>query len=132
MSPGQMQSTATNGEIPLSSGGNSALRAGDCQFTPTVADEPLSPYRGMRAIGRNSLVVALLSPLVLLTTESAQKVLLAVVILDIPIQFGTHLFSHESNAMMGALGGWNLSATTIALTALYLSWLVRILAKRDS
>jgi putative inorganic carbon (HCO3(-)) transporter len=127
-----MQSTATNGEIPLSSGGNSALRAGDCQFTPTVADELLSPYRGMRAIGRNSLVVALLSPLVFLTTESAQKVLLAVVILDIPIQFGTHLFYHESNAMMGALGGWNLSATTIALTALYLSWLVRILAKRDS
>src|SRR4029077_74500 len=72
------------------------------------------------------------SPLVFLTTESAQKALLAIVILDIPIQFGTHLFYHESNAEMGALGGWNLSATTIALTALYLSWLVRILARRGS
>jgi putative inorganic carbon (HCO3(-)) transporter len=108
------------------------MRADDCQFMPKVADELLSPYRGMRALGRNSLVVALLSPLVLLTSKSTQKVLLAVVILDIPIQFGTHLFYHESNAVMGALGGWNLSATTIALAALYLSWLVRILAKRDS
>src|ERR1700686_3834604 len=124
MSPGQMPSPATNGELPLSSGGNSALRAGDCQFMPKGADEPWSPYRGMRAIGRNSLVVALLSPLVFLTTESTQKILLAIVILDIPIQFGTHFFYHESNAVMGALGGWNLSATTIALTGLYLSWLV--------
>ena len=127
-----MQSPVTNGGLPLSPGGNSAVRAGDCQFMPKVADEPLSPYRGIRALGANSLVVALLSPLVFLTTESTQKVLLAIVILDIPIQFGTHLFYHESNAVMGALGGWNLSATTIALTALYLSWLIRILAKRDS
>jgi putative inorganic carbon (HCO3(-)) transporter len=108
------------------------MRGGDCQFMPKVADEPLSTFRGIRVLGANSLVVALLSPLVFLTTESTQKVLLAVVILDIPIQFGTHLFYHESNAVMGALGGWNLSATTIALTALYLSWFVRILAKRDS
>jgi putative inorganic carbon (HCO3(-)) transporter len=127
-----MPSPVTNGVLPLAPGGNSAVRAGDCQFMPKVADEALSPYRGIRALGANSLVVALLSPLVFLTTESTQKVLLAIVILDIPIQFGTHLFYHESNAVMGALGGWNLSATTIALTALYLSWIVRILAKRDS
>jgi putative inorganic carbon (HCO3(-)) transporter len=132
MSPAKMQSRPTSGGLLQAPERNSALRAGDWQLSPKSADERFSPNRGMRALGTDSLIIALLSPWVFLMSESTQKVLLAVVILDIPIQFGTHLFYHKTNALMGALGGWNLSATTIALTGLYLSWLVRILTKRDS
>src|SRR5580700_3797585 len=132
MSPAKMQSRPTSGGLLQAPERNSALRTGDWQLSPKSADERFSPNRGMRALGTDSLIIALLSPWVFLMSESTQKVLLAVVILDIPIQFGTHLFYHKTNALMGALGGWNLSATTIALTGLYLSWLVRILTKRDS
>src|SRR5215831_856824 len=81
--------------------------------------------------GGNSLVVAILSPFLALTTEASQKVLLAVVILDIPLQFGTHLFYREEDAALGALGGLSISATTFALVGLYLSWLIRAFAKRN-
>ena len=81
--------------------------------------------------GGNSLVVAILSPFLALTSEAAQRVLLAVVILDIPLQFGTHLFYREQDAALGALGGLSISATTIALAGLYLSWLIRAFANRN-
>jgi putative inorganic carbon (hco3(-)) transporter len=132
MSPEQIQLSATDFQSPLSKGENRKVCAGDAQFMPQGADVSVGIRRRIVAPGANSLVMALLSPWVLLMSETTQKVLLAVVILDIPIQFGTHLFYHETNALMGALGGLNLSATTIALTGLYLSWLVRILTKRDS
>jgi len=80
--------------------------------------------------GGNSLVVAILSPFLALTSKSVQKVLLAVVILDIPLQFGTHWFYREEHAALGALGGLSISATTLALAALYLSWVIRAFASR--
>lgn len=117
------QLPAPERESPLAFGNDSVSAGG--------AGSP-EAGRQSRPIGTDSLIVALLTPWVLLMSESTQKVLLAIVILDIPIQFGTHLFYHETNALMGALGGLNLSATTIALTALYLAWFVRILTKRDA
>lgn len=112
--------------------GNDSVCAGETRSPGQSRVTSPEARRQSRPIGTNSLIVALLSPWVLLMAESTQKVLLAIVILDIPIQFGTHLFYHETNALMGALGGLNLSATTIALTALYLSWFVRAVTKRDS
>ena len=82
-------------------------------------------------LGGNSLVVAILSPFLALASEAAQRVLLAVVILDIPLQFGTHLFYREDDAALGALGGLSISATTLALAGLYLSWLIRAFANRN-
>jgi len=84
------------------------------------------------SIGGNSFIVAVLSPFLALTSEAAQRVLLAVVILDIPLQFGTHLFYREDDAALGALGGLSISATTLALAGLYLSWLIRAFASRYS
>ncbi len=81
--------------------------------------------------GGNSLVVAILSPFLALTSEAAQRVLLAVVILDTPLQLGTHLFYREDDAALGALGGLSISATTLALAGLYLSWLIRAFANRN-
>ena len=81
--------------------------------------------------GGNSFVVAILSPFLALTSAAAQRVLIAVVILDIPLQFGTHLFYREEDAALGALGGLSISATTLALAGLYLSWLIRAFARRN-
>jgi putative inorganic carbon (HCO3(-)) transporter len=55
---------------------------------------------------------------------------LAIVILDIPIQFGTYLFYRPLDAARGALKGLSISATTLALAALYTSWVVQALARR--
>ncbi|HYW98490.1 MAG TPA: O-antigen ligase family protein, partial [Candidatus Elarobacter sp.] len=55
---------------------------------------------------------------------------MAIVILDIPIQFGTYLFYRPLDAARGALKGLSVSATTFALAALYTSWVVRALARR--
>jgi O-antigen ligase len=85
----------------------------------------------LRRLGPSSLVLALLSPFFALTRDSVQKVLLAVTLLDIPFQFGTHLFYREQDAASGALGGLSISATTIALVGLYLSWFLRLMAARN-
>jgi len=86
----------------------------------------------LRSLGADALVVALLSPFLALTSAKVQRALLAVVIVDIPFQFGTHLFYRESDAAMGALGGLSISATTIALIGLYLGWFLRSFANRNS
>ncbi|MBX3439314.1 MAG: O-antigen ligase family protein [Planctomycetaceae bacterium] len=53
-----------------------------------------------------------------------QRLLIAIAILEIPLQIDTYLFYHEWDAEFGALGGINVSMTTLALIALYGLWLV--------
>jgi O-antigen ligase len=88
-------------------------------------------FRDLRKVGSASVVVAILSPFLALTNEYVQKILLAIIILDIPLQIGTHFYYQEDDAALGALGGLGISVTTIALTGLYLSWCIRALARRD-
>jgi putative inorganic carbon (HCO3(-)) transporter len=78
----------------------------------------------------SSLLLVLLSPYLALRLEYVQKLLIAVVILDIPFQLGTHLFYHERDAVSGALAGFSISVTTIALFGLYASWFIRTLENR--
>jgi putative inorganic carbon (HCO3(-)) transporter len=87
-------------------------------------------YGRLRQRTGNSLVLAILSPFLVLRTEFVQKILLAIVILDIPLQFGTHLFYREDQEGNGTLVGLSISATTIALAGLYISWLMRAWADR--
>jgi len=87
-------------------------------------------YPRLRSVSADSLVVAILSPFLALTSRSLQRFLLAIVILDIPIQFGTYLFYRPLDAARGALKGLSISATTLALAALYTSWVVQALARR--
>ncbi len=87
-------------------------------------------YPRLRSFGADSLLVAILSPFLALTSSSFQRFLLAIVILDIPIEFGTYLFYRPLDAARGALKGLSISATTLALAALYISWVVRALARR--
>jgi len=132
MNLGRMQATARNGELSLSPGKNAALHHEQvCGFLPQKATEPSGGYRELRAAGANSLVVALLAPLALLTSDSVQKFLLAVVVLDIPMECGTYLFYRPVEASLGALKGLSISATTVALAGLYAAWFLSSLAKRS-
>ena len=79
----------------------------------------------------SALVVAFFSPLSLLKSRAVQRILLATVLLDLPFQFGTHLFYSDQDATFGALGGLSISATTIALAGLYLSWFFVSFANRS-
>jgi putative inorganic carbon (hco3(-)) transporter len=83
---------------------------------------PQDSVRRLRGSLSSALVVALFSPLSLLKSRAVQRILLGAVLLDLPFQFGTHLFYSEEDAATGALGGLSISATTIALAGLYLSW----------
>jgi O-antigen ligase len=91
---------------------------------------PPSPAQRLLTTGTNFFVAAVLSPFRALTIGSTQKILLAIVILDIPFQLGKHFFYRENDAALGALGGLGISATTIALLGLYISWVIRALATR--
>lgn len=52
-----------------------------------------------------------------------QRVLLGIILLEIPLRLDAHLGYHEAEAAYGALGGWNISVTTLCLGVLYAAWL---------
>jgi O-antigen ligase len=70
------------------------------------------------------------SPLLILTAivhvlcqPFTKQCLLAVAILDIPLQWSVHLAFRPDAATFGAIGGFDFSITTIALIGLYIGWL---------
>src|SRR5947199_2520060 len=126
-----MRSRASTGGTPLAVQNEGSEHLGSAGFPPRSFGAQRSSSRPL-SLGGNSLVVAILSPFLALTSASVQRVLLAVVILDIPFQFGTHLFYREDDAALGALGGLSISATTLALAGLYLGWLLRVFGNRYS
>ncbi len=68
------------------------------------------------------VVAACLFAIVLLIVNDVRRVLLTLILLDIPFQLDIHLgFRHDIPAY-GAIGGWSLSITSIALVVLYLLW----------
>jgi len=61
-----------------------------------------------------------------------RKLLLAIMILDIPLQIGAHLFWSEELGESGAVGGLEVSVTTVALCSLYLLWFVGHVSRRET
>jgi O-antigen ligase len=57
--------------------------------------------------------------------DKLQRLLLGLIVLEIPIQVDIHLFFQERWADLGAIGGINVSIATICLAALYARWLVQ-------
>ena len=92
---------------------------------------PTIPLRRQHRFGQSSLILALLSPFLALKSESVQKTLFAIVILDIPFQIGTTFFHRPADAELGAFKGLSISVTTLALAGLYASWFMAALASRD-
>jgi putative inorganic carbon (HCO3(-)) transporter len=96
----------------------------------------LSPGRvstlihGGWTLGVRGLIAALFAPLIALT-GSAQRILLAILLLDLPLQIDTNFNHLDDAAEFGALGGFSVSVSTLALAGLYAAWLVDRLARRD-
>jgi putative inorganic carbon (HCO3(-)) transporter len=99
--------------------------------TPDTQQSMAKPHRPLHELIADYLVVAVLSPFIALATTWMPRFLLAILILDIPLQLQGHLFFREDDAARGALGGLNISVTTIALAGLYASWFLRAKASRD-
>jgi O-antigen ligase len=73
-----------------------------------------------------SLVIATLSvPWTFLASRKVQRVLLAIVILNVPFHISKHFFRQDTAAEFGAVGGLDISLSTIAIALLYLAWLTR-------
>jgi len=73
------------------------------------------------------LLSALLFFTIAVMTGNAQRFLLAVIVMEIPLQLDSYLFYREKAAALGALGGLNISVTTVCLMILYAWWLSRSL-----
>lgn len=74
--------------------------------------------------------VGLLSPFVLLTARNVRRFLLAVILMEITIPVDINLFYDLPMAQLNALGGLNISVTTIALLVLYGLWFMRTMVER--
>ncbi len=81
-------------------------------------------------VGVACIIAPLFAPWVGLLTGSLRKILLATLLLDIPLQIDSNFGYRDEAAALGALGGYNVSLTTLALIALYVGWFVEGVARR--
>ena len=77
-----------------------------------------------RRITETGLVWAACVPVILLTRPLVQQALLGMALLDIPLQMNVHVAYRPQPVEFGAVGGFIFSPTTVAVLALYASWLV--------
>src|SRR5262249_1632950 len=96
---------------------------------PRVFGETAGLARSGAAPGASAPTHALSAPLMLLA-GAGRRMLLAIVLLDIPLQIDTNFNYLDNPADWGAIGGFNVSATTVALSALYVGWLVQCVVDR--
>src|SRR5206468_1384265 len=75
------------------------------------------------AMAARPFVALLCAPWVVLAGR-ARHVLLALVLLDIPLQIDKNFFYLDDAADFGAIGGFEISLTTLALVSLYAGWFV--------
>lgn len=52
----------------------------------------------------------------------AERTLLAIGVFEIPLQIDKYFMFHETDASLGAVGGFNVSVLTVCLAGLYLVW----------
>lgn len=84
-----------------------------------------SAHRLRRALGAGfwSPVLLLAGAVQVLCHPRVKALLIGAIVLDIPLQWGTHLGFRENGSAMGALNGFDISITTLALVGLYVGWL---------
>lgn len=73
--------------------------------------------------------LAALFPFVAMIVGDVRKFLLAVILIEVPLQSDKFLYYDWHAASLGAIGGLNVSVTTFCLAALYALWLAELLAK---
>src|SRR5207245_8515631 len=91
MSPARLRAPGAISERRLDLGKELQARAVNAISSPSHTGAAAT-YPRLRSFGADSLVVAILSPFLALTSRRLQRFLLTIVILDIPIQFCTSLF----------------------------------------
>jgi len=88
---------------------------------------------GQRCIGAGSpgqavldaIAAVIIVPGAVFMSRAVQRVLLSVLLLNIPLQIQKHLFLREAPRDLGSLGGLPLSLTNLALAGLCMAWLLR-------
>jgi putative inorganic carbon (HCO3(-)) transporter len=82
-------------------------------------------------IGWTSLAMTVVVfPVVAAVTGQLRKLLLAVILLELPFPLDIYLRYNEDYASLGAIGGINVSVTTVALVVLYALWLGDVIVVR--
>ena len=61
---------------------------------------------------------------------NVERVVWALLLLDIPFGIDVNLFYREAEGSFGAIGGLNISLTSVYITLLYFLWLLQMLARR--
>jgi putative inorganic carbon (HCO3(-)) transporter len=105
-----LRSRRLHEELPLA--GVTGMLAGSVVFATAV----LPPRWAMLGL------VAIAGTVATAAVGDARRLLLAVVVLDVPLQWDMNFWYREDAAQLGALGGLNVSVTTVALIALYTLW----------
>jgi len=75
--------------------------------------------------------IAVLGIFAIVIVQNVRRMLLAIVIIDIPLQLDANLMFNEEAGAMGAVGGLIISLTTMALAVLLTMWLVDLLLKKE-
>jgi putative inorganic carbon (hco3(-)) transporter len=76
-----------------------------------------------------ALVGAALAPFVVMVVGHPRRLLLAVVMLDLPFALDVNFFYRPDAAALNALGGVNVSLSLLALCGLYVLWGLRTVAR---
>jgi hypothetical protein len=85
---------------------------------------------GAATLAARGFVTLLVAPSVVVAGR-ARQLLLAIVLFDIPLQIDKNFSYLDGAAEFGAIGGFSVSFTTLALAALYAGWFLERLARRD-
>ena len=101
------------------------LVAGSMAGAIAGASATSSPFM----IGLASAALAL--PAAAALFGSVRRLLIALVVIDIPLQFDVNPGYRDDVAALSALSGWTLSLTTVAIVGLYLAWAARLLVGRE-
>lgn len=88
--------------------------------------------RSLYAVAAGSLVAAMFLPLVGLIRQPVRRILLAVVLVEMIFVLDVNFMLREDPAKFGALEGFNVSLTTLAVAGLYASWVIGFLARERS
>ena len=73
--------------------------------------------------------IAVMFPFILSIIQNTRKVLLALILLDIPLQLDYYIGYEKETVGLGAIIGYGISITTICLVILYGMWLSELLIK---
>ncbi len=78
------------------------------------------------------LLLAGIFPFVVLVVGNLKKILIILILLDIPFQLDIALGSYWFLDYTGVINGYIISVTTICLAALYVLWILEFLVKKDT